>query len=333
MTGLMSVTPETGSERDPVALIERQLEREENPRPTQPIDQTPEPEPEDYRSSELDPREELPTPEPGPEEDPVEEDDADEEDPEEAPSETELFTVRANGKDIQVTREELLKGYSREADYSRKTAEVAAQRQAVEAENQRIAAERQHYAQQLDTVASLLQAQLPPPPDPAKLNTDPFGYVQEKEHYELRVNQLRGVLAERQKAEQLNQQHFQQVQQQSLAQARERLLEAMPEWKKPEVAKKEQRQVADYLRTLGYADAEISQAADPRAIVMAKKAMLYDKLQAEKPRIEQRVAAAPKMVRPGSTGPAPDKSKTLVKQIRAGGGKDLDQIARLIEMG
>jgi hypothetical protein len=333
MTGFVDATPDTGSEQDPVALIERQLEREEGP-PPKPRDQAgkftaqqPDPEPQP------DEEEELPVPEPGPGEDPADDDgeDGDQEESDEQPSET--FTVRANGKDIQVTREELLKGYSREADYRQKTMDLAATRQAVEAENQRIAQERQHYTQQLDTVASILQAQLPAPPDPAKLNTDPFGYVQEKENYELRVNQLRSVLAERQKADAANQQYFQQVQQQSLAQARDRLLEAMPEWKKPEVARKEQRQVADYLRTVGYADAEISQAADPRAIVMAKKAMLYDRLQADRPKIEQRVGAAPKMVRPGSSGPAPDKSKTLVKQIRAGGGKDLDQIARLIEMG
>jgi hypothetical protein len=330
MPGFVDATPETGSAPDPVALIEQQLEREDAP-PDRPRDQAGK-----FTSQQSDPDpepEEIPEPEPGPETDPAD-DDAGEDDTEQQPeTEPETFTVKANGKEIQVTREELLKGYSREADYSRKTMELAATRQAVEAENQRIAAERQHYAQQLDTVATILQAQLPPPPDQSRLHSDPIGYMQEKEIYESRVGQLRSVLAERQQAEAANQQHFHTLQQQSLAVARDRLLEAMPEWKKPEVARKEQRQVADYLRTIGYADAEISQAADPRAIVMAKKAMLYDRLQADRPKIEQRVGAAPKMVRPGSAGPAPDKSKTLVKQIRAGGGKDLDQIARLIEMG
>jgi hypothetical protein len=323
----LSATPETGSEQDPVSMISDLLDREDNPAPQKPRDQTgkftsqqPDPDPED-----------LPEPEPGPEEDPAEDGD-DEEEPEQ-PSETETFTVKANGREIQVTRDELLRGYSREADYRQKTMELSATRQAVEAENQRIAAERQHYASQLDTVASILQAQLPPPPDQSRLHTDPIGYMQDKELYEGRVQQLRGVLAERQNAEAANQQHFQQVQQQSLAHARDRLLEAMPEWKKPEVAKREQRQVADYLRTIGYADAEISQAADPRAIVMAKKAMLYDRLQESRPSIQQRVSAAPKMVRPGSSGPAPDKTKALTQTIKRSGGKNIDDIARLIEMG
>lgn len=331
----LSATPETGSEQDPVSMISDLLDREDNPAPQKPRDQA------SSRARAADGKftadasdpveeEDLPEPEPGPEEDPAEEGD-DEEDPQ--PSETETFTVKANGKEIQVTREELLRGYSREADYRQKTMELSATRQHVEAENQRIAAERQHYATQLDTVASLLQAQLPPPPDQSRLHTDPIGYMQDKEMYEGRVQQLRNVLAERNHAQEMTQHHYQQVQQQSLAHARDRLLEAMPEWKKPEVAKREQRQVADYLRTIGYADAEISQAADPRAIVMAKKAMLYDRLQESRPSIQQRVSAAPKMVRPGSSGPAPDKAKTLTQTIKRSGGKNIDDIARLIEMG
>jgi hypothetical protein len=333
MTGFVDATPDTGSEQDPVTMISDLLEREDAP-PQKPRDRASNRAADGrFTADASDPVEEedLPEPEPGPEEDPAEEDGGDDE---EDPSETEeTFTVRANGREIQVTRDELLRGYSREADYRQKTMDLAATRQAVEAENQRIAAERHHYAQQLDTVATILQAQLPPPPDQSRLHTDPIGYMQDKEHYELRVQQLRGVLAERQNADAANQHHYQQVQQQSLAHARHRLLQAMPEWQKPEVAKREQRQVADYLRTLGYADAEISQAADPRAIVMAKKAMLYDRLQESRPSIQQRVSAAPKMVRPGSSGPAPDKTKALTQTIKRSGGKNIDDIARLIEMG
>lgn len=320
--------PDAGSGSDPVSLIEGLLDREERgsaPAPQPARNQPPEPEDD----------EELPTPEPGPEEDPAEDgdEDPDEEQDPEQPSETELFTVRQGGQDIQVTREELLKGYTRYSDYTKKTQEIAATRQQVEQEAQRIQAERQHYAAQLDQAATILQAQLPPPPDQSRLHSDPIGYMQDKEVYEARVQQLRTILAERQHAEQLNRQQAEQAQAQSLAHAREALLERLPEWKKPEVAKKEQRQIADYLRTLGYADAELAQASDPRAIVMAKKAMLYDRLQADTTKVQQRVASAPKMVRPGTSAPAPDKTKSIVQQLKRSGGKDLDAAARLIEMG
>lgn len=326
MTGFVDANPE-GSGSDPVSLIEGMLEREENPT-TEPVrDQKPAPEPE----------EDLPTPEPGPEEDPADdeaEDDDDSEEPDEQHEpEEQLFTVKIDGKESQVPLNELLNGYSRQQDYSRKTAELAEQRRAAEAEIQRVAQERQHYAQQLDAVAGVLQSQLPPPPDPSRLKTDPIGYMQDKETHEAAVHQLRGVLAERQRAEQLTQQQMQAAQAQSLEAARAQLLERLPDWKNPEVAKKEQRQVADYLRTLGYADNEIASAADPRAIEMARKAMLFDQLQASKPSVQQRVASAPKMVRPGASGPAPDKTKSIVQQLKRSGGKDLDAAARLIELG
>lgn len=324
----LDTNPDAGSGSDPVSLIEGLLDREErasDPAPRPAKDQPPEPEEED-----------LPTHEPGPEEDPADDDDGEDdgdEDPEQQPSETDLFTVRLGGQEIQVTREELLKGYTRNADYTKKTQDLAAHRQAVEAEAQRIQAERQHYAAQLDQAATILQAQLPPPPDQSRLHTDPIGYMQDKEVYEARVQQLRTILAERQQAEQLNRQQAEQAQAQSLSLAREALLERLPEWKKPEVAKKEQRQIADYLRTLGYADAELAQASDPRAIVMAKKAMLYDRLQADTTKVQQRVQSAPKMVRPGASAPAPDQAKAIRQQLKRSGGKDLDAAARLIEMG
>jgi hypothetical protein len=325
----VNAAPEpSGSEPDPVALIERQLEREAAP-PTLPSSQKPDPEPEP---------EEMPEPEPGPEAPPEEEDGGEDDDgepePEEAPSdEPELFEVKLGDRVEKVTKDELLRGYQRQSDYSRRMNELAETRRAAEAETQRVAAERQHYATQLDQVAVVLQASLPPRPDQAMLDADPIGYMQAKEAWESRVGQLQNVLAERDRAQQHTHQQMQAMQQQTLAQARERLVEMLPEWKEPEKARTEQRKVAEYLKGIGYADAEIAQAADPRAIVMARKAMLYDQLQASKPQIQQRVATAPKMVRPGASGPPPDKQKSITQQIRRSGGKDLDAVARLIELG
>lgn len=328
----VSANPESGSDStsapDPVAMIEGLLEREHEPAPTKkPRDQKPDPEPEQPEQPEQ--------PEPGPETPPEEGEDAedDAEAPQEQEPEPETFTVRVDGKEVAVTRDELLAGYSRQADYSRKTAELAEQRRAAEAEIQRVAAERQHYAQQLDQVAAVLQHTLPPPPPPEMLDTDPIGYVQQKEHYEARVGQLRKVLAERDEAQQLSQKQMQQQQQQMLEAARAQLAEMLPEWREEKTAAKEKPAVVKHLQVIGYTDAEIGQAADPRALVMARESMLYRQLMASKPQVQQRVAAAPKMVRPGSTGPAPDKTKAVIQQVRRSGGKDLDAVARLIEMG
>jgi hypothetical protein len=333
-----SANPDSGSEGtsapDPVDLISGLLEREDNPPTERPRD------PKGKFASQSDPApepEEIPAPEPGPEEPPVEGEDEDGEAPEQPGQqeepEPETFTVKVDGREQQVTRDELLNGYQRQADYSRKTAELAEQRRAAEAEFQRVASERQHYATQLDQVAAVLQASLPARPSQEQLDADPIGYMQAKEAWEARVGQLQNVLQERDRAQQQQQQHLAQQQQQSLAQARERLVEMLPEWKAPERAKAEQPKIAEHLRAIGYADHEISAASDPRAIVMARESMLYRQLMASKPAVQNKLATAPRMVKPGAAGPAPDQRKAVISNVKRSGGKDMDAIARLIELG
>jgi DNA-binding NarL/FixJ family response regulator len=273
-------------------------------------------------------------PEPGPEDPPEEPDEEEEQEaavqPEEEP---ETFVVKIDGKEARVTREELLNGYQRQADYSRKTAAIAEEKRQAQELAQSVHAERQHYSQQLEQVALVLQQNLPAMPPEHMLQTDLAGYVQQKELYENRVRQLRSVLAEKQQADEQTAREWHQRQQQMMASAREQLLAELPEWKNPEKARTGQREVADHLRTIGYTEAEIAQAADPRAVVMARESMLYRRLVASQPKVNQKLATAPKMVKPGSAGPAPDQAKALTAKVQRSGGKDMDAIARLIELG
>ena len=55
-----------------------------------------------------------------------------------------------------------------------------------------------------------------------------------------------------------------------------KLHQAIPEWRDENLASAEKAQLYDYLRALGYTDQEISNAADHRPIVLARKAMLHD---------------------------------------------------------
>lgn len=329
----VAAAPDTGSASDPVDLISNLLEREDAP-PGRPRDQTGR-----FAAQNPDPQPEPETvPEPGPEEPPTEPDGDDEdgeaqEPPEQPEDEPELFAVKIDGREEKVTKEELLRGYQRQSDYSRRMNELSEVRRAAEAETQRVAAERQHYASQLDQFAAVLQQTLPPRPPQEMLDSDPIGYLQAEKAWEARASQLQQVFAEKQRVDQQMQQEMQQRQQQTLAQAREQLVEMLPEWRQPETARAEQPKIAAHLRSIGYADHEISQAADPRAIVMARESMLYRQLMASRPQVQQKIATAPKMVKPGAAGPAPDQRKAVISNVKRSGGKDMDAIARLIELG
>lgn len=326
--------PSGGTETaDPVEMIEGILEREENPPTKGAADPKPKQQPKQQPEQQDDPAEpdeEAPADQDGEENEDA--DDAEQQDEQPEP-EPEVYTVKVDGKEIQVNRDELVRGYQRLSDYTRKTQEVAATRQQVEAEAQRIAAERAHYAQNLEQLSTVLQTTLPPRPPLEMSQTDPLGYTQQNARWEAAVQQLQGVFAEQQRIQQQQQQHFERTKQQTLAAAAEQLVEMLPEWRDPKRASTEKRQVAEFLRTVGYSDGEIAQAADPRAIAMARDAMKYRELMATKPSVDQRIKSAPKVVKPGSGNVVPDKRKALKSTIQRSGGTDMDAIARLIDLG
>ena len=77
-------------------------------------------------------------------------DDLVDDDQQEQVSEPKVYTVKIDGKDAQVTEDELLSGYSRQADYTRKSQVLAEQRKKMEEELSATQQERQRYQSQLE---------------------------------------------------------------------------------------------------------------------------------------------------------------------------------------
>ena len=69
---------------------------------------------------------------------------------EEGTLEPQTYTVKVDGKDVEVTLEELMNGYSRQADYTRKSQVLAEQRQKAQEELEATQQERQRYLSQLE---------------------------------------------------------------------------------------------------------------------------------------------------------------------------------------
>jgi hypothetical protein len=68
-----------------------------------------------------------------------------------------VFSVKVDGKEVEVTLDELQKGYSRTQDYTRKTQQIAEVRKQTEVELQAVRAEREQYAQLLSALESQVQ--------------------------------------------------------------------------------------------------------------------------------------------------------------------------------
>src|SRR5690606_6466716 len=82
---------------------------------------------------------------------------------------------------------ELKAGYQRQADYSRKTQEVAERRKGLEALSARV-------NQSVEAIADFLVKQIPAAPDPQLAMTNPGQFVQQKALHEAAAAQVNALL-------------------------------------------------------------------------------------------------------------------------------------------
>jgi hypothetical protein len=238
--------------------------------------------------------------------------------------EPQRFRVKVDNEELEVDLDELIKGYSRTSDYTKKTQSLAEQRKQVEAERQKIeeaAKLRETYAQRLQIIEQMLTQ---PEEDLSELkDTDPIGYTVKVAERIERDKQLAAVRAEREAVAARQQQEQQEYLHRHLSTEAERLKAAIPEIGdevKGEVVRKD---IKDFARSIGFSEQELSQVYDHRAVLALYKAMQYDKLMKGKPAAQKKVSEAPKSLRPGVAGQRVDKdtevAKKLSKQLKSTG--------------
>lgn len=241
---------------------------------------------------------------------------------EEAPQQTDpldqIVTVKVDGKEQEVTLREALNGYSRTADYSRKTMELAEQRKAMQAEFQAVQEERQQYAQLLTALSGQLQSLQPAEPDWETLyREDPLEYVRQKDLYRERQEKLVAAHSEMQRIQQLQAMEQQQALGGYVQEQFGKLVEALPQWKNPEVREAERAKIREYGTRLGFSDEELSQAYDHRAVLALYKAMKFDEMMSNKPKPAAAQPGAPKAVPAGGqTNSVPKRAASEVTRAK-----------------
>jgi hypothetical protein len=164
-----------------------------------------------------------------------EEVEGDEEESEEEAPRDEKFVVKVDGKEIEVPKEELIRGYQREADYTRKTQKLAEERKFVESEFQQVRAEREYTSQLLGQLQQKLQEYEPPEPDWNRLEVeDPTEYARQWTSHQRRQQQKYAIQAEELRIAQLQNADAQKHIHATLAAETARLKEKIPEWNSPE---------------------------------------------------------------------------------------------------
>jgi len=264
----------------------------------------------------------------------VDEEDLEYDDEEDGEEETEVeeveeqpvYRVTVDGEEIEVTQDELINGYSRQQDYTRKTQELANQRKTIEQQAQELAQRDAIYAQLLPKMEAQLQGELVNEPDWDSLyNDDPIAFVREKQLWDEKKEKLKAAQAEQQRLQQESYAQQQQLIAQQVQEGQQRLLEIIPEWKNAEVASKEKLAIRDYgINVLGYSPQEMDAIYDYRALLGLRNAWLNSKtVEATKKKPTQKAPA--RVARPGTTtrkkSVAPAKR---AKQVLAKTGKVQD---------
>ncbi len=241
-----------------------------------------------------------------------EEVEGEEEEAEEEAPRDEKFVVKVDGKEIEVPKDELIRGYQREADYTRKTQKLAEERKLVESEFQQVRGEREQYAQILGQLQQKLQEFEPQEPDWNRLEVeDPTEYARQWTSHQRRQQQKYAIQAEQDRLNQLRQVETQKQIQAVLAQETARLKEKIPEWSSPEKAKAEGKALLEYGQALGFSEQELNGITDSRALLALHKAWKYDQMMSKRPEFQAKIKKAPKMASPGSAGSVGSKSSEL----------------------
>jgi hypothetical protein len=240
-----------------------------------------------------------------------------------------MVTVTIDGKAETIPLEEALKGYQRHSDYTRKTASLANDRQQLVEQTKAVSDERQTYATMLVALRDQLQAMQPEEPDWSEVyKSDPVGYARRRDEWRDKQEKIAAAQFELQRLQSLQQKEQAENLAKTVQQGRAKMLELHPPWKDQKVWEEDRQRLVSYARDVaGYSTEEISQAYDPRAILLLHKARLYDELMAQKPKPV--VAKGPKVASAGAAQTGSSKLNAAQQRLAKSGR--MEDAARVFE--
>lgn len=232
--------------------------------------------------------------------------------------------VDVDGKPVKLS--ELRDGYLRQSDYTRKTQAIAEERKSLEGQKAEIERARGSYMERLQVLDQFLQKSKPYDDEALdKLaEEDPAKYTRAVRENEKHQAALNAIQQEMQTTFEQRQKEYAEVRRKAAEEGRQRLPEVIPEWRNPEVMKREAGEVAQYLKSWNRSDEEIAGITDPSIIAMVRDSMLYRRAQRAKQALPAKKAKpkpkpAPK-TKPAKANAAKDpghQKQQKLKKLRA----------------
>lgn len=256
-----------------------------------------------------------------------------------------LIKTKIDGEEGKAKLKDLVVSYQLRGHLDKQNKEVVELKKSLQEQTARVTEEATQRLTQLESMLQVAWSELEQEIESPELKelreTDPAEWtarVREMDGKKQRIAQsYQTVLAEKQ-AESQKINHFDQAKiNEVLTEEDQKLRMAIEGWDDQEKAKKELNDVYSYLKDeYAYTDEDLYGVRDAqgnfvklgitnhKAVVMARKAMLYDKLQKSKPTVTKKVKAAPKIVKPGQPKVKDSKESKVLKlkqAVKESGGK------------
>mgnify|MGYP003636888460 CR=1 FL=1 len=234
----------------------------------------------------------------------------------EASSENEetLYDVTVNGNNQKVNLNELMKGYSRESDYTKKTMDLSNQRKEVESlqdnlkkEFEAVKSSRNQYAEQLKVLSQNLKQE--DNIDWENLyNTDPAEYVKLKADSDRKKETLQLAQQEQMRINQEQRSEQEKVYNDYIANERKILAKKLPVYADKEKGAEFTKRLSGFAKENGYSDQEIAMMVDHRAVLLLADAYRYNQLKKTK-LSGNKVNKAPRVVTSNASNIREDSDK------------------------
>ena len=229
------------------------------------------------------------------------------------------YTVKVDGKDVEVTLEELQAGYSRQADYTRKSQVLAEQRKQMDDELSATQQERQRYSHALEQLGDSTDFEINQFKDVDwnKLKADdPMAYIQQKDALRDLQDSKNKINAEKQKLQEQQEKEYKANMLKHRDEQIKLLSERLPDWTDPTKGPKLKQDIKSFALAKGFTEQEINMLIDARSIEVLNNAMKYENLLNAKI-AKKKVKTVPKVTKPGAGVSKAEKDTEKVKQQRA----------------
>ena len=229
--------------------------------------------------------------------------------------ETDLHQIIVNGEKIEVDLEELKAGYQKDADYRRKTEEIAIERRQLQSESDRLKNEYSTKMNDLNNLTATLNAELN-----SELNSKELDKLYDEDpteaaKLERKIRRRRESLQQSQlKLKQHQEQEFQKI----LTEEQRKVAIKHPEIADPLKGATVKTNMRNYLFQRGFSDKEISGIYDSRMFDVVMDGMKF--LNTAKPvktNFAKKIVKPTKVVKPGVKSTKDEKdNKSRLSQLR-----------------